>query len=102
MSQTSSAPRRSRTRATRSTSCRAARPQGIAHPGKVWQKVLDVPKNAKVEIEDAPAGTRYDAASRTLIWNVAATEKTGLREILLLVNIPDRDEEYLTIQVPVE
>lgn len=80
----------------------AASDPGKPRRGTRWKQAVDVPEKAKITVEDAPAGVTYDAATRTLSWDIPANEPAGRRLVLLNVQTKKDGESYEKVIIEVE
>jgi hypothetical protein len=70
--------------------------------GTLWTRNMGFPSGTRVNVEDAPAGTKYDPATSTLSWPVPKSQPSGKVTILLSVTLPGKDEGYQRVMVPVQ
>ena len=63
-----------------------------AFVNKPWKFSLGLPRGTKVVIEDGPKGLVYDSATASLVWN--APDSIGIKQVLLSITQPGKDEYY--------
>lgn len=75
---------------------------GAAKPGQLWTLKLNFAPGAKVRVEDAPAGVKFNPQTMSLAWQVPANAPQGSHLILLSVVEPEKEEVYhrVTVEIP--
>lgn len=75
---------------------------GGVKAGDAWQRKIQCSDQAKVRVEDAPKGVNYDAATRSLHWDIPQTIAPGSYIILLSVTEPGKPESYQRVVLTIK